>query len=223
MPDIIPGATVVNLLRDVRQEWMSKPEQLQARNDIVGTSDHRRRTMASRWRAMLKAKYGGALWCQVLISTGTIPPRMLELANLQLAQLTLQQKQPRAPASSRGPASAASAGAPTGSQHVVSGQKRQRQHAKKLGKAVHEEEERRSSYGSYAYWTSDAQFLKLKSDAENAMTRALGASRASGHHFTLDGQNYGAPDSSNFAILLAEFCMELNLDVRTGKPTTRNR
>ena len=139
MPDIIPEATVVNLLRDVRQEWMSKPEQLQARNDIVGTSDHRRRTMTSRWRAMLKAKYGGALWCQVLISTGTIPPRMLELANSQLAQLTLQQKQPRAPASSRGPASAASAGAPIGSQHVVSVAKRQRQHANKLNRVVREE------------------------------------------------------------------------------------
>ena len=147
VPDILPEATVAKILCDARNEWLSQPEQVQARKDFPAcwNSDKRRRTMASRFRAMLKDKYGGVLWFQVLISTGTIPPRMLKLANLQLAQLTLQQKQPRAPASSRGPASAASAGTPTGSQHVVSGPKRQRHNAKKLNKLVREEDERRSS------------------------------------------------------------------------------
>ena len=230
MPDILPEAAVQKVLCKVRNEWLSQPEQLQAFNDFQGTRDKAKRTMVSRFRSMLKEKYGGVLWFQVLISTGTIPPLMLKLANLQLTQLTLQQRQPRAPASSRGPASAASAGAPTGSQHVVSGPKRQRQHANKLNKHVREEDEwRRScsydSYGKHTDRKSDADFAKLQSDAEWATKRASDASRASGHHFTLDGQNYGAPDTSNFAILLADFCGELNIDVRTGKPTTtlRNR
>jgi hypothetical protein len=186
-------------------------------------SDKRKRTMVSRFRAMLKEKYGGKLWFQVLISTGTIPPRMLELANLQLAQLTLQQKQPRAPASSRGPASAAPAGAPTGSQHVVSGPKRQRQTAKKLNRLVRAEDEKRSYAASYGKH-SDAYFAKLQSDAESATKKASDASRASGYAYKLDGQTHGAPETSNFAILLADYCAELNIDVRTGHPTSpRNR
>ena len=103
VPDILPEATVSTILCDARNEWLSQPEQVQARKDFPAcwNSDKRRRTMASRFRAMLKDKYGGVLWFQVLISTGSIPHRMLELANVQLGQKTLEQNE--AAASSRGP------------------------------------------------------------------------------------------------------------------------
>jgi hypothetical protein len=211
-PDILPEATVTQIHADVRNEWLGQPEQVQARQDLPAwlNSDKRKRTMVSRFRSMLKEKYGGKLWFQVLISTGTIPPLMLRLANLQLAQLTLQQKQHRAPASSRGPASAV----PTGSQHVVSGPKRQRHIAKKLTRLVRAEDEKRSYAASYG--NHDAYFAKLQSDAERATKKASDASRASGYAYTLDGQTHGAPETSNFAILLADYCGELNIDVRTG-------
>ena len=103
------------------------------------------------------------------------------------------------------------------------GPKRQRQTAKKLNKLVREEDDRRSYAASYGKH-SDADFAKLQSDAEWATKRASDASRASGYAYKLDGQTHGAPETSNFAILLADFCGELNIDVRTGHPTTlRNR
>jgi hypothetical protein len=212
-PDILPEATVTQIHCDARNECLGQPEQVQARQDLPSewNSDKRKRTMVSRFRSMLKEKYGGKLWFQVLISTGTIPPLMLRLANLQLAQLTLQQKQHRAPASSRGPASAV----PTGSQHVVSGQKRQRQVAKRLTRLVRVEDEKRSYSPSYGNRYDD-YFVKLQKDAERATKKASDASRASGYAYTLDGQTHGAPETSNFAILLADYCGELNIDVRTG-------
>ena len=98
-PDILPEATVTQIHAAARNEWLGQPEQVKARQNLSSdwNSDKRKRTMVSRFRSMLKEKYGGKLWFQVLISTGTIPPRMLRWANLQLAQLTLQQKQHRAP------------------------------------------------------------------------------------------------------------------------------
>jgi hypothetical protein len=169
----------------------------------------RKRTMGSRWRTVLKEKYGGELWFRVLISTGTIPPTMLRLANTQLAQ----RQQPRAPASSRGPAWAGPAGAPTGSQHQVSGQKRQRQLANRLTKLVRIEED------MWRYGTgrlNDRDLRQLQSDAEWATTRAFEASRASGYSYRLNGETHGAPETSNFAILLASFCASRDIDMRTG-------
>ena len=229
VPDILPEVTVRQVKNDAFKEWLSQPEQQQSYSTVLErpgmNRDRTKRTMESRFRTMLKDKYGGVLWFQVLISTGSIPPRMLELANVQLAQQTLEQKH-RAPASSRGPASAASAGEPTGSQHVVSVAKRQRQHANRMIKAVREETEKRSSYyyGNHTDRKSDEEFAKLQAEAQQALRRASDGSRASGHAYKLDGQAYGAPETSNFAILLADFCGELNINVRTGQPTTlRNR
>ena len=210
-PDILPEATVTQIHAAARNEWLGQPEQVQARQDlpIEWNSDKRKRTMVSRFRSMLKEKYGGKLWFQVLISTGTIPCRMLNLANTQLAQ----RQQPRAPASSRGPAWAAPAGAPTGSQHQVSGQKRQRDAAKRLTRLVGQEDDRRR----YATGNlSDSQFAQLQTDAELATRRASDASRASGHSYRLNGQTHGAPETSNFAILLADYCALFDIDVRTG-------
>ena len=220
VPDILPEATVAQLQRNAKSEWMNQPEQLQALESLkrsVGfNADKANRTMHSRWRTVLKVKYGGELWFRVLISTGTIPPTMLRLANRQLAQ----RQQPRSPASSRGPVRAAPAGAPTGSQHQVSGQKRQRQLANRLTKQVRLEEDRRR-YGTGQL--NDRDLRQLQSEAEWATSRAFEASRASGYSFRLNGETHGAPETSNFAILLANFCALHEIDVSTGFPRTHRR
>ena len=223
MPDILPETTVASVMCEARKEWLSQPEQLQSFHELVtrlGTRDKAKRTMTSRFRSMLKEKYGGVLWFQVLISTGSIPNRMLELANLQLGQKTLEQKH-NAPASSRGPASA---GEPTGSQHRVSVPKRQRNEANKILRAVRKETEKRSSYyGNRTERMSDEKFAKLQGQAERAFKRASDGSQASGYSYKLDGQAYGAPKTSNFAILLAAFCGEHNINVATGVREVSNR
>ena len=202
VPDVLPETIVARLQLRARDEWMNQPEQVSALELLrksCKNGDSAIRTMGSRWRTMLKNKYGGVLWFQVLVATGTIPPQMLELANTQLAQ----RQQPRAPASSRGPAWAAPAGAPTGSQHQVSGQKRQRQWANRLTKHVSQEADRRR----YAIGNlRDETFAKLQRDAELATQRAADASRASGFSYTLNGETHGAPETSTFAILLANYC-----------------
>ena len=76
-------------------------------------------------------------------------------------------------------------------------------------------EDEKRSYANF-YGNHDAYFAKLQSDAERATQKASDASRASGYAYTLDGQTHGAPETSNFAILLADYCGELNIDVRTG-------
>ena len=219
VPDILPETTVARLQRDAKSEWMNQPEQVQALEYLRSlgyNGEKRNRTMSSRWRTVLKDKYGGVLWFQVLISTGTIPWRMLKMANTQLAK----RQQPRAPASSRGPAWAAPAGAPTGSQHQVSGQKRQRDAAKRLNKLVGQEEDRRLCAQSKL---KDRDFARLQADAQLATTRASDASRASGYAYRLNGQTHGAPETSNFAILLADYCAGFDIDVRTGFPRNDRR
>ena len=170
---------------------MNQPEQVAAIEHLrtLGwNGEKRNRTMSSRWRTVQKDKYGGVLWFQVLLSTGTIPSRMLTLANTQLAQ----RQQPSAPASSWGPAlqRAAPAGAPTGSQHQVSGQKRQRQLANNLTKLVSLEEDRRR-YGTGRL--NDRDLLQLQSEAEWATTRAFEASRASGYSYRLTARLTARP------------------------------
>ena len=64
---------------------------------------------------------------------------------------------------------------------------------------------------------------KLQGEAERAVKRALDGSRASGHAYKLDGQAYGAPETSNFAILLADYCGENNINVATGVREVSNR
>ena len=221
-PVLLPETMVGQVIREARTEWMGQPGQKKSFDELVtrlGTRDKAKRTMTSRFRSMVKDKYGGFLWFQVLISTGAIPDRMLELANLQLGQKASEQQGRRgsdqkhkAPASSPGPASA---GEPIGSQHRVSFSKRQRQEAKKIIKAVREETEKRS-YGNSTEWMSDAQFARLQGDADLALKRARDWSQASGHHYKLDGQAYGVPETSNFAILLADYCGELGINVATG-------
>ena len=213
VPDLLPEATVAQLQRYAKSEWMNQPEQLHAleslKRDEGYNANKANRTMHSRWRTVLKVKYGGELWFRVLISTGTIPQAMIKLANKQLAQ----RQQPRSPASSRGPVRAAPAGAPTGSQHQVSGQKRQRQLANRLTKQVRLEEDRRR-YGTGRL--NDRDLRQLQEDAERATTRASEASRASGYSYRLNGETHGAPETSNFAILLANFCALNEIDVSTG-------
>ena len=78
---------------EARAEWLAQPEQVAALEELVaklGARNSAKRTMVSRFRSMLRDQYGGVLWFQVLISTGSIPPRMLELANVQLGQKTLE-------------------------------------------------------------------------------------------------------------------------------------
>ena len=221
MPDILTETMVASVICDARKEWLSQKEQLQSFEEMTlkrgWTRDKAKRTMISKFRSMLKKKYGGVLWFQVLISTGSIPHRMLELANLQLGQKTLEQKH-KAPASSRGPASA---GEPTGSQHRVSVPKRRRNAANRKCRAVREEIEKRSSY--YGNRTGDEGFAKRQGQAERALKRAYDASQASGHAYKLDGQAYGAAETSNFAILLADFCGEHNINVATGVREVSNR
>ena len=53
------------------------------------------------------------------------------------------------------------------------------------------------------------------------MKRAIDLSQARGHADKLDGQSYGAPEASNFAILLADYCGELDINVATGFPNRR--
>ena len=219
VPDIFPESTVEQLRKCAKSEWMNQPEQVAAIahfKTLGWNGDRRTRTMASRWRTVQKDKYGGVLWFQVLLSTGTIPSRMLTLANTQLAQ----RQQPSAPASSWGPAlqRAAPAGAPTGSQHKMSGQKRDRGWARKLTNRVGQEEERR------LYATGrldDYGFAKLQEQADRATRKASEASRASGYSYRLNGETHGAPESSNFAILLADYCALHDIDVSTGFPHRR--
>jgi len=214
VPVILPETAVADVICEARKEWMSQPEQERAFNELVTecswSRDKAKRTMTSRFRSMLKEKYGGVLWFQVLISTGSIPHRMLELANVQLGQKTLEQN--KAPASSRGPASA---GEPIGSQHRVSTAKRQRNQTKKLIRAAREEAEQRSSY-YYNSKMSDEAYAKLQEDADRAYKRASEVSQASGHAYKLDGQDYGSPETSNSGILLADFCGEFHINVATG-------
>ena len=220
VPDIFPESTVEQLRKCAKSEWMNQPEQVAAIahfKTLGWNGDRRTRTMASRWRTVQKDKYGGVLWFQVLLSTGTIPSRMLTLANTQLAQRQLS-----APASSWGPAlqRAAPAGAPTGSQHKMSGQKREREWAKKLTNRVGQEEERRL----YATGQLDNKnFAKLQEQADWATKRASEASRASGYSYRLNGETHGAPETSNFAILLADFCALHDIDVSTGFPRSDRR
>ena len=219
VPDIFPERTVAQLLSSAKFEWMNQPEQVAAiahLKTLGWNGDRRTRTMASRWRTVQKDKYGGVLWFQVLLSTGTIPSRMLTLANTQLAQ----RQQPSAPASSWGPAlqRAAPTGAPTGSQHKMSGQKRDRGWARKLTNRVGQEEERR------LYATGqldDKNFAQPQAQADWATKRASEASRASGYSYRLNGETHGAPETSNFAILLADFCALHDIDVSTGFPHRR--
>ena len=214
-PALLPEAEVASMIADLRNEWLSQPDQKKSFDDLVGrlrlTRDRAIRTMKSRFRSMMKDKFGGILWLQVLISTGSIPNRILELANLQLGQKALEQKY-KAPASSPGPASA---GVPTGSQHRVSVAKRQRHEAKKLTKAERNETDSRR-YGDPNEWMSEADFVKLQDNATRALNKAQRTSDASGHAYRLDGQWHGMPEASNFAILLAEYCAEFGIDVATG-------
>ena len=213
MPVILPETAVADVICKARKEWMSQPEQERAFNELVTehswSRDKAKRTMTSRFRTMLKDHYGGVLWFRVLIWTGSIPHRMHELANVQLGQKTLEQN--KAPASSRRPASA---GEPIGSQHRVSEAKRIRGHAKKLMRSVREEADRRSYYDKSNM--SDEAYAKLKEDADRAHKKAFQVSQASGHAYKLDGQAYGSPETSNFGILLADFCGEFHINVATG-------
>ena len=218
-PALLPEAAVTSVIADARKEWLSQPEQKKSFDDLVSlrwTRDRATRTMTSRFRSMVKEKFGGILWLQVLMSTGSIPNRMLELANLQLGQKALEQKY-KAPASSPGPASA---GVPTGSQHRVSAAKRQRHEAKKMIKAAREETDKRR-YGNRNEWMSEVDFVRLQDDANRALNKARDLSKASGHAYNLDGQSYGMPEASNFAILLADYCAEFDIDVATGVPNQR--
>ena len=58
--------------------------------------------------------------------------------------------------------------------------------------------------------------MRLMQDADRAYKRDSEVSQASGHAYKLDGQPYGAPETSNFAMLLADFCGEHNINVATG-------
>ena len=217
-PDILPEDTVRQVIRDARNEWLDQPEQQQSFNELTRdmTRDRAKRTMASRFRTMLREKYGGDLWFKVLISTGSIPPLFLELANAQVATGTLERKH-IAPASSRGPASAASAGKPTGSHHVVSLPKRQRNNANKLLKAVRAESDMQSSYcDNNSKRKSRGEFAQMQAEAERARWRASESSRASGHAYKMNGEAHGAPETSKFAILLADYCGEMHINVATG-------
>ena len=217
-PDILPEDTVRQVIRDARNEWLDQPEQQQSFNELTRdmTRDRAKRTMASRFRTMLREKYGGDLWFKVLISTGWIPPLFLELANAQVATGTLERKH-IAPASSRGPASAASAGKPTGSHHVVSLPKRQRNNANKLLKAVRAESDMQSSYyGNNTDRKSLEEFAKMQAEADRAVRRASESSRASGHAYKMNGEAHGAPQTSKFAILLTDYCGEMHINVATG-------
>jgi len=219
-PALLPEAEVASMIADLRKEWLSQPDQKKSFDDLVGrlslTRDRAIRTMKIRFRSMVKDKFGGILWLQVLISTGSIPNRILELANLQIGQKALEQKY-KAPASSPVPASA---GVPTGSQHRVSLAKRQRHETNKMTKDVREETEKRS-YGNRDEWMSDADCARLQHDAKRTFKRARVLSQARGHAYKLDGQSYGAPEASNFAILLADYCGELDINVATGFPNRR--
>ena len=102
----------------------------------------------------------------------------------------------------------------------MSGQKRQRVRARKLTTLLGlEEDRRRYATGQL----SDKKFAKLQAEAEWANKRASEASRASGYTYRLNGQTHGAPETSNFAILLADYCAGFDIDVRTGFPRNDRR
>ena len=211
---LLPEAEVTSMMNKLRHEWLSQPEQIASLDELVGslgTCGRAKRTMQSRFRSMVREKYGGILWLQVLISMGSIPNRMLELANWRLAEKAFDRKY-KAPASSPGPASA---GVPTGSQHRVSAAKRQRLETKKMTRAAQEEIDKRA-YGNRREWMSEADFVRLQEDATRALQKAHVVSSLSGNPYRLDGQSYGMPVASNFAILLADYCAEFDINVATG-------
>ena len=86
-----------------------------------------------------------------------------------------------------------------------------------MTKGVREEIDKRR-YGNRNEWMSEADFVRLQDDANRALNKARDLSQASGHAYKLDGQLYGMPEASNFAILLADCCAELDINVATGVP-----
>ena len=114
------------MLAEVFKEWLSQPEQKASFDELVGrlgTHDKALRTMTRiRFRSMVKEKFGGLIWLQVLISAGSIPNRALKNADLRHGWKVFEQKY-LIPASSPRPVFA---GEPTGSQLRVSAAKRQR-------------------------------------------------------------------------------------------------
>ncbi len=66
VPEIFPEVTVTHLICEARKEWLSQPEQQQSFRTLLDETpgmsrDRAKRTMASRFRSMLKDKYGGVL------------------------------------------------------------------------------------------------------------------------------------------------------------------
>ena len=229
-PTILPEAAVTQVMSQARNAWMEQDEQKSAFDELVGrlgTRDKAKRAMTSCFRSMVKAKYGGYLWLQVVIATGSIPMRMLELANDQLQAKALERQKHlalEAPSSSQGPSLAKlessqgpAGGGRAGPNHRLSAAKRQRRDAKRMQKAVAAESDKRL-YGRCGHdaIVSDSEFARLKDEAEWYMAKASRLSEASGHAYTLDGRTHGTRQVSNFAILLAEYCGELDVDVATG-------
>ena len=68
---LLPETTVVKVICDARNEWISQPEQQKLSAELASrtTRDMARRTMVSKFRSMVRQNYGGFLWFQVLIST----------------------------------------------------------------------------------------------------------------------------------------------------------
>ena len=212
-PTVLPETTVTQIINEARSEWMNQDEQKKAFDELakrLGTRDKAKRAMTSRFRTMVKDKYGGYLWLQVITATGTIPKRMLELASKQLNDRMLENQGAR-----RAGALASSQGLAVGPQHRVSYAKRQRREAKKCLKAVQVEMDKRR-YDSRHEWMPQADFVRLQRETDRVVARASRVSEESGNRYKLYGKSHGAPPISNFAILMADYCRELDIDVATG-------
>ena len=119
---ILPVHIVKEIVNHIRNLWREAPQQQDAVEILVTsglTRGRAKRTLTSRWCTMMKDMFGGLLWFQVIVATGTIPERMLKLANAILASQAWE----RPAASSQGPPPR-DHHRPGGSQHKVSPQKK---------------------------------------------------------------------------------------------------
>ena len=205
---VLPVDEVARILQETRVAWLAEPAQQEARAAFPKwwNGDKKARTMKSRWRTVLQKQFGGQLWFQVIAATGTIPTRMLELANTQLACRALEREAP-----------AAATQRPGGSQHRVSHAKKLRQGAKKLQRAVEDERDRQR----FGRAPSDAEiptweFRKLEEHAADVKANAIRVSQASGHAYQMDGEQVGEADSGHFAMMMSQFCADYGIDHRTG-------
>ena len=196
---------VAETARVTRKQWVASQRRVvDELAEQYGTRDKATRAMHSRFRAMLRGQYGGVLWCHVIAPLGTIPERVLALANAildekmwmeageeQSGEAVSDSKRPRPRSSLPGPPQGAErpAAPPRGPSHLVSEAKKQRAVVRRLAQGLQEERER-------IRWDSEAvppwRMEQLTAKVDRAKRRAVETSERSGNPCIMDGGTVGS-------------------------------